>query len=222
MRVSLTAGVIVFAASLAGANGEEAVPCQTDLIELLQSAQAERRFAAESRIVQERRSLVRSLVILARSDTRGTPSERDEPLELTSPKCLAIRLLGELRAQEAVRSLVQNLAYRVDPTVAGNVGRRGLGAWYPAAASLAEIGNPAVPEVLSFLGKSADPIERHLCVWILVRIDGRDLARFRVEKAIESSRLSEVKANLQAALEYFDKKHLDRAPGEETEETEDK
>ena len=220
MRVCLTTWAIVFAASLTAATAEEAVRREPDLIGLLQSAQAEQRFAARSTMIQERRSLVRSLIIVARGDTRGTPRERGEPLELTSPKCLAIKLLGELRALEAVRSLVQNLAYRVDPRVAGPLGGRGLGAWYPAAASLAEIGNPAVPEVLTFLGRSTDPIERHLCVWILVRIDGRDVARFRVEKAIESCRLSDIKANLQSALEHFDKEHLDRAPGEETEETE--
>lgn len=220
MRACRSACLFVFAACVAAGGGEEAPQPERDPIELLQSADPAQRFAARSRIVQERRVLVQSLIKIARSGADETPSKRAELLRLTSPKCLAIKLLGEMRAEEAISSLVQNLTYRVDPRLGGSSGRLEVGAWYPAAASLAKIGNPAMPNLLEFLGKSTDPVERHLCVWILIRIDGRDVARFRVEKAIESSRLSQMKANLEAALEYFDKEHLDRAPGVGTEKTE--
>jgi hypothetical protein len=44
----------------------------------------------------------------------------------------------------------------------------------------------------------------------------RDVARFRVEKAIDRCKLSRTKANLEAALEYFDKENLDFPPPEES------
>ncbi|MDP2897372.1 MAG: hypothetical protein Q8Q12_12590 [bacterium] len=222
MRACLTVCFVVLAAYLAAGIAEEPVNRGTGPIESLESADPAQRFAAKGRILDERRSLVQSLLRVVWSDTDDAREVRAEVLRLNSPKLLAIELLGDLRAKEAISSLLGNLTYRVNTILLGPTQGPRLDRQYPAAASLAKIGNPAVPEVLSFLGRSTDPIERHLCVWILVRIDGRDVARFRVEKAIESSRLSDVKANLQAALEYFDKEHLDRAPRKESEKTEGK
>ncbi len=221
MRGCMSPCLLVLAAYLAAGTGQEAVQPAQDPIESLQSADPVQRFSARSRIVQERRSLVHSLVKIARGGADETPSKRAQLLRLTSPKCLAIELLGELRAEEAVPSLAQDLTYRVDTSIAGTFGGRGLGARYPAAGSLAKIGNPAVPKLLGFLGKSTDRIERHVCVWTLIAIDGRDVARFRVVKAIERCRLSRTKANLEAALEYFDKEDLDFPPPEEPEKTGD-
>ena len=186
----------------------------------LQSADPTQRVSARTRILKERRSLVRSLMIIAQTQTRVTPSEQAELLRLTSPKYLAIRLLGELRAEEAIRTLLRNLTYYVDMSIAGSLGGRGLGARYPAAGSLAKIGNPAVPKLLGFLSGSTDRLEPHLCVWTLIRIEGRDVARLRVEKATKDCRpYGNAKANLEAALEYFEKEDLEFAPREESGES---
>jgi hypothetical protein len=210
---------VVFAACLAPGTAEEAVQPEPDPVEWLQSTDAAERFAAKRRIIEERRSLVRSLVMIVQSNPQDSGTKRDEVLRLTSPKCLAIKLLGELRPEEAIRTLLRNLTYYVDTSIAGSLGGRGLGARYPAAASLAKIGNPAVPELLGFLSGSTDRLERHLCVWTLIRIDGRDVARFRVEKAIKDCRpYGNAKANLEAALEYFEKQDLNRPPPEESED----
>jgi hypothetical protein len=222
MRKHLAAGLVVLVAYLAAGTAEERLQPEPDPIESLQSPDSAQRFAARSRIVQERRSLVQSLVKIARGGADDTPGKRAQLLRLTSPKCLAIKLLGELRAEEAVPSLVQDLTYRVDTSIAGTFGGRGLGARYPAAGSLAKIGNPAVPKLLGFLGKSTERVQRHVCVWTLIAIDGRDVARFRVERAIERCGLSRTKANLEAGLEYFDKEDLDFAPPEEPEKPGDK
>ena len=204
MRGCLTACLIVLAASLAAGTAEDALQPEPDPTKLLQSADPAQRFAAKSRIVQERRSLVRSLVKIVWSDAADAPSKRAEILRLSSPKCLAIRLLGELRAEEAISTLVRDLTYYVDTSIAGTLGGRGLGARYPAAGSLAKIGSPAVPRIVGVLRSTTNPLERHICVWTLIAIDGRDVARFRIKKAIERCRLSGMKANLEAALQHLD------------------
>ncbi len=219
----LTACLIVLAGSLAAGTAEDALQTEPDPTKLLQSADPAQRFAAKTRIVQERRSLVRSLVMIVRRDPHETRTKRAQLLRLTSPKCLAIELLGELRAEEAISTLVRDLTYYVDTSIAGTLGGRGLGARYPAAASLAKIGNPAVPRLLQFLGTRADPLGRHLCVWTLIRIEGRDVGRLRLQKAIKDcGPHSTGKANLEAALEYFDNEDLDFPPPEQSENTEDK
>ena len=139
-----------------------------------------------------------------------------------SPKHLAIVLLGQLRAEEAVRILGENLTYRVKPLV-GGYETQGIAEQFPAARSLAQIGNPAVPAVMEKLRRTAESLQRHLYVWILTQVEGRDVARFRVKKAIKDcGPYTTWKANLEAAIEYFDNEDLDLAPPEEAESTEHK
>jgi len=126
MRGRLTAGFAVLAASLAAGTAQESLKREADPIEWLQSGEAAQRFAAKSSIIQERRSLIRSLVGIVRTETDEAASERAGLLRLTSPKCLAIELLGELRAEEAVSTLVRDITYWVDTSVAGPLGGRGL------------------------------------------------------------------------------------------------
>jgi hypothetical protein len=69
-------------------------------------------------------------------------------------------------------------------------------------------------------------LERRVCIWTLIniegRVHGRDVARFRVENAIKDcGPYTAWRANLRAALDYFDKKDLDFPPPEEPEKTRD-
>jgi hypothetical protein len=140
-----------------------------------------------------------------------------------SSKHLAVAVLGELRAEEGIPVLIGNLTYRVKPVFGGLMETRSVGAQFPAALSLARIGGPAVSAILGRLRSTEDPLERHLCVWALMAMDGRDVARFRVEKAIKGcGPYTGWRANLEAALEYFDKADLDFAPPEESDEMESK
>jgi hypothetical protein len=159
-------------------------------------------------------------VVIAGSEKQDEGDRATAIRNWNSPKHLATSLLGELRADEAIGVLTKNLTYRVIPLVGGYETRL-LAAQFPAAWSLVKIGSPTVPAVLQLLEETHEPSQRHLCTWILVQIDGHDVARFRVEKAIENCRLSRTKANLEAALEYFDKEDLDFPPPEEPEKTGD-
>ncbi len=187
----------------------------------LQSANIGQRVKARSRILNERRSLIRSLVVIAGSDDRESYEGTTRIQNWNTPKHLAILLLGELRAEKGIRILTQNLTYRVTPLV-GGVETGALASQFPAARSLAQIGNPAVPAILRILRTTKTPLERQICAWILVEIDGRHVAKFRVANAIKQCSLSIPKANLEAATKYFDKEDLDFPPPEQSENTEDK
>jgi len=128
-------------------------------------------------------------------------------------KYWAIRLLGDLRASEAVRILLDNLTYP-NPMYCGSLPRdRDV---YPSAGSLIEIGTPAVGPVTEKLrGCAEDDLERHLCVLVLKEILGAELAEAHltiaigeVEEQLPGERtLSRIKylhgliANLKAARE---------------------
>ncbi|MDP2897371.1 MAG: hypothetical protein Q8Q12_12585 [bacterium] len=170
---------------------------------------------------------MKALLEVVRSASDEDSTAENQWRRWQSPKYMAIVLLGELRAEEAVGLLARNITWRVQPRYGGTK-TRSIPGQFPAADSLARIGGPAVEEVLRILHTSGNPLERHICVWTLIQIEGgaraegREVARFRVQKAIETCRLSDMKANLEEALKYFEKEDLGLAPPEESDKTEGK
>jgi len=179
------------------------------------------RAKAHSELWRQRIELVRALTDILRSASDKDSTSEDTGRRSHSPKYLAIVLLGDVRAEEAVNLLARNITWRVTLRYGGTKPRLVQGQ-FPAAESLARIGGTAVPAVLEILHRTTNPLKRHVCVWTLIAIDGRDVARFRIEKAIERCRFSGMKANLEAALEYFDNEDLDFPPPEQSENTQDK
>lgn len=176
----------------------------------LEAEKREDREKASELILKQHQRLVQHLIEL---------SDKPDPLEFSpyewhNSKHLAILLLGDLRAVEAVHVLLEHLEYKNPRNIMGSY--MDLGGYFPAAEALSKIGMSAVRPTIEKLGSyTKDSQGRRLCCWILKEILGVRLARVRLQIAIEESRDSAVKKNLTAALPYF-KTDQERAAEERT------
>jgi len=173
-----------------------------------QQQSREGREEAAKSVLQERADLVKDLIQLAstKDDAPRSPGFPQEGLWHSS-KHLAIQLLGDLRASEAVPALLENMCYR-NPERAdlpGMIYRYG-GEAYPAAMALSKIGMPAVQPLIARLsvpGVAAS--ERTTCLWTMKAILGEKLAKAQLQMSIEETKETSAKAKLESALEEFKK-----------------
>jgi hypothetical protein len=217
----------------ATAAGDEALHGLTD-------AGREQRQAAAAAVRTRRNETIETLISLAGKTVKTTslPGRR-ATYPWHDSKHLAILLLGDLRAEQAVTVLLCNLAY-YNPR--HSIGGTELGlaegpGFYPAVESLIKIGMPSVGPVTEKLrGYTEDCLERRLCVVVLKEVLGSDLAEAHLamairklekraaetpEEALRHARVPpDVKelqatiANLQGALTYLRKvMHDDAASG---------
>ncbi len=177
---------------------------------LLLSPEQRDRDRAAALVMQERKTEVSDLLkILA------MPVQPDEPfLEYHTPRNIAIRLVGELRAEEAIEPLVQWLTPK--PGMSLEVDEAGP---VPAGAALFEIGAAAVPALLDALATVGVSAERGAagaaqaqpagqrysplgdeCLWVLVRILGLEEAEVRLRRAVAEETDAVRKSNLGEAV----------------------
>jgi hypothetical protein len=183
-----------------------AVATGQDFAGSLESTDLGERLAAQQAIRTGRRDMIHELMRLAAAKTAPDPTRGVEyglPLypEL-EPKHLAIELLGELRAGEAVRVLFGNLRY-CNPRVRTFE----LLTWqhdFPAAVSLMKIGQEALPPAMARLARSEEQLERRLCLWIVKTVLGPDLARAALRIEADKEKDPAWKANLEAAIAMMD------------------
>jgi hypothetical protein len=138
----------------------------------------------------------------------GRNTENNDVDPQLDAKYLAIMLLGELRATEAIPTLLDNLDFK-NPRITSKTSRGSLylGDVYPAAEALRKIGAPAVDPLIDRLGAYTDHSGgRRRCCFVLKHVLGNDMARARLQLAIERAPKDDVKRNLSAALVYFDTK----------------
>jgi len=109
---------------------------------MIVSPEGSDRMQAEKLFLEDRRATVSALL-----QVLDLPVRPDEPFYTGSPRNSAIKLLGELRAPEAVPALTQWLVPR--PGQSGVVD--GLMYLSPAGYALVKIGMPAVPAVVDIL-----------------------------------------------------------------------
>lgn len=168
-------------------------------VEILQ----ERERTAEA-IRQERTELLMQLIELADQEVgRLDPGDPRSPYPWHDSKHLAILLLGEFRAAEAVSVLLENLEYKNPRTLYVSEPLE-PGGWYPSAEALSKIGMPAVEPTIKKLGGYAQKNKgSELCCWVLKKMLGVKLARARLQIAIEETRDPTVKKSLTAVLPYF-------------------
>jgi len=171
----------------------------------------EEREAVAETIRQERAKIINGLIQVAATkgeaappDTHGFPQDG----VWHDAKHLAILLLGDLRASEAVSVLMKNLCYRNPEST--NMPRLELkygGFAYPAARSLSKIGMPAVQPLLARLSVLRETETEHrICTWTLKEILGERLAKVRLEMAVEEAKDDAARANLKAALAQLEPK----------------
>jgi hypothetical protein len=170
--------------------------------------------------IRERRAQqVKELMTLAGVEAKpiptSVPGERIYPWR--DSKHLAILLLGDLRAPEAVPTLLENLEYS-NPREVFRTGPLDQGAWFPAVEALIKIGMPAVDPVVERLGRcDAEGLQRWNCCWILEKILGPKLAHMRVQFAIEEARDAKTRENLQEAIKRlpFPQPKANPVPGQQ-------
>jgi len=155
-------------------------------------------------IRRDRSKTIRQLIEAAARDVEPLVSNDKDRVRYPryDSKHLAILLLGDFRAGEAVPVLLDNLEYRNPREIPG--GFPDIDALYPAAEALSKIGMPAVqPLIEKLAGYEPNSIGSKICKWILREIMGIRLARLRLQIAIKEARDTTVKQNLTAALSYF-------------------
>jgi len=132
----------------------------------------------------------------------GPLSQGEEFFNSSTPRNTAIFLLGELRAAEAVPSLMKWISPREGQSMVIDE----LSLLPPAAAALARIGMPSVNPLLERMKlkgaelKGFEP-EGRVCLMTMVRILKSDLAEAKLEKTLAGEENEEYRKNLQAALD---------------------
>lgn len=126
---------------------------------------------------------------------------------------LAIRLLGELRARDAVEPLRELLTFV--PSLEGGLWVQTedlpTEAYYVAAVALTRIGKPATEPMLLVIRNSSDPLERDLAAWVLKEIEGDALALYLLARRASAG--TQGKERFEQAREYIENwTHVSRHP----------
>ena len=118
-------------------------------------------------------------------------------------KCDAAYHLGEMGAKEAVDSLAAQITIRA-PQIDPHSGTGFLGN-NPAEDALIEIGTPSIPALIRNLTESDDEWVRNYSLEALWVIEGpdKDVARFRLQKALDAETDAAKKARLQLAIKQI-------------------
>ena len=151
------------------------------------------RLQAENDLLAERAQTVRGLLAILEKPTSPSASW----LMSETPENLAIHVLGEMRAVEAIPALVKwaeppKGGYDVDGDVPEYMS--------PAGQALAKIGKPADPALIGVLRVSKNDPYWTICLEILKQIEGPKCAAIMVEEAMGKETEALFKENLQAAL----------------------
>ena len=134
---------------------------------------------------------------LAAGLVRIVGKEREQ-YDSDDEKLLAVLLLGEMRAAEAVDVLLDNLTFRPPRLIE----EAGLGALYPCVEALIRIGQPSVEGILRRASRQYGDREIMLLSHIVRRVMGREdgLGRFEGELELALKRvdnLRDIVANLE-------------------------
>jgi hypothetical protein len=123
-------------------------------------------------------------------------------------KCAAVYYLGELRVSRAADILAQSITLKFDW---GHYEVDGLPPFlgYPVVDALVKIGYPSIPATLRNLEESDDAQTRKLSLEVICKIEGdKDIARIRLQKALQAQTNLQKQARLQAALKALDETKL--------------
>jgi hypothetical protein len=118
-----------------------------------------------------------------------------------------VKLLGAIRAPEAVQSLMTLITFKSTAS-AEKQERTPVLKTFVVAAALIEIGKPASLAALEELGRTPpekDDLKRDLLLLVILRVEGEDVARFMITKAAKERTDENERNNLSAALQQVEK-----------------
>lgn len=194
-RLRLFAATLTSTALLAGmALGAKS------LYQRLTSPDPEERDQAQEEVLVQRDLLVDLLVRVLNQEGDDQEQWRQEHTQVQT----AVRILGELRHPSAVDPLVKHL------NTGRHAGEGFASPWSPSdwgpnapASALIKIGKPSVAPVVKVLRDTTDTEIARQCALVIREIEGREVGRFILEKAIEKADDWEERAHLERALPYF-------------------
>jgi len=165
---------------------------------VLTSADLAERERCAQEIRDGRRKTIEALLQVfpaERADVRGT--DRD-------PFFLAVRLLGELRAREAIPKLLEHLDYERDT----RFGKEGPGARYPCALALSQIGGVEVADAVARqIADEPDATRRAVRTWLLYAMLGVPLGTAQLELQLRGRPEDEGAKRIRQAMEDLQKGH---------------
>jgi len=172
----------------------------TSLVDAIASKNESQRRDAKDDILKVRSETVQGLIRIV-----------DDPVKDYSnfhvsgtPRNTAIFLLGELRAEEAIPSLLEWIAPPEGEFMVIDAPRFIT----PAGDALAKIGMPAVDPLLDRVKTKGPATESLHCLIAMGRILTADLAEAKLEKALAAEENEEYRKNIQHALNVLKKENI--------------
>jgi hypothetical protein len=164
----------------------------------------ERRATAREEIKDDiRKDLVQPLIKLAQ--TKGVN-------DFSTPKEIAIHLLGELRYWEVVGMLVEEIDY-CPPNSGSFISTIFI---FPCASALIKIGKPATEAILKKCEKEIKDKNLILYAWVISHVEGDELGKYRIELELKKTTDPQKKKNLEQLLKVYKTKKqffsLDKSP----------
>jgi hypothetical protein len=195
--------IIVLGIGVPGLNflaGEENKPVESDsksIKEILMGKDAEAVGRLEVRLPKERREMIQDLISIIEKE----PTE--EKGSLDNSQVVAAYLLGIIRAEEAVKPLANKIDFRAlfsDELTIGHCFH-----------ALKRMGKPASLECLERLAtqdgkkiKDKNIGRRELFLMVVRDVEGEEVAKFMLQRAIEKEKDAKRKANLGSALDLLE------------------
>lgn len=162
--------------------GEEGKRSMPPTIQLNSSSKVEREKALADAIAARKES-VRIAVSIIESWERTRPdaqiSSSGKP-----PEYVALRLLVEFRAVEALPILLRNVGVIDVDNPTSRLEKRPLMESFPFAAAVSELGTSSVTPLLDFMGKTQDRTQLQLAVVCLRSILGKELSLAAIDLRI--------------------------------------
>jgi hypothetical protein len=158
----------------------------------------EGRKEAFAKLSQDRSSQINSLVLILRGEQIKREAGRNA-ITQNDPEYYAILMLGQLRAEEAVKPLLDRIDVETIRVV--NLSQ---GVWdREAIRALVAIGKPASKEALEYLARDKSMQRARMYVRVIAEIEGTRLGKEMVRMAADEEKDPAKKARLQAASEFF-------------------
>ena len=204
------AGLLGIAAAyaIAGNDGAEA---WEEAIQRIRSDDAKSRLAAARELTERRAQTIKALIAIVKEPVPDGAAEAKDPADaikasFNNSRQIAIELLGEYRATEAVDVLITNISYRVASISSGEYT---VASAYPSVRALAKIGTPSLAAIIARLDQPATEKEMKLFATVFRLVDGEDVAILRAELALKKAEglkkknLEQLVALLKAKRWYF-------------------
>jgi len=186
---------------LAAAGHEENKSAESDsksIKEILMGKDAEAVSRLKMRLPKERREMIQDLIFIIEKEPTG------DKRFLDGAQVVAAYLLGELRAEEAVKPLANKIDVRALFSYEVTMGH--------CFDALVRIGKPASLECLQRLAvEDEKKVEgqiigrRELFLMVVRDVEGEEVAKFMLQRAIEKEEDEKRKANLSSALDLLEK-----------------